>query len=112
MAKKISLEKIKKNIKEYSQILKADGLPIEKIVLYGSYTKNTPHGDSDIDICVVSSKFGKDPHEDGKYLFRKLWKLKNANLEPIGYSPKDFYNKRKISPLLNEIKKNGIEIKI
>ncbi|MFH1838500.1 MAG: nucleotidyltransferase domain-containing protein [Candidatus Kuenenbacteria bacterium] len=112
MVKKIFLKKIKNIIKEYSQLLKADGIPIEKIILYGSFAKNTFHKNSDIDICIISPKFGKNPHEEGKYLFRKLWMLKDANLEPIGYSPKDFYSKKKISPLLNEIKKNGIEINI
>ncbi|MDI6591968.1 MAG: nucleotidyltransferase domain-containing protein [Patescibacteria group bacterium] len=111
MAKKISLEKIKKIVKNYVQLLEADGFDIEKVILYGSYAKGTPHRDSDIDICLISKKFGKDPHEEGKYLFRKLWHLKNANLEPIGYSPKDFYHKNN-SPLIYEIQKNGIELKI
>lgn len=110
MAKKTSLEKIKKNIKEYIQILEADGFPIKKVILYGSYAKGTSRKDSDIDICIISKNFGKDPHQEGKYLFRKLWQLKNANLEPVGYSPKDFYSRDK-SPLINEIQKYGIEIK-
>ena len=111
MAKKISLEKIKKIVKEYIQILETDGFFIEKVILYGSYASGTPYRDSDIDICLISNKFGKNPHEEGKYLFRKLWDLKNANIEPVGYSPKDFYAKSK-SPLVSEIQKNGIELKI
>lgn len=111
MVKKISLEKTKKTVKEYVQILEADGFTIEKVILYGSYAKGVPHRGSDIDICLISKKFGKNPHEEGKYLFRKLWQLKNANIEPVGYSPKDFYSKIK-SPLINEIQKNGIELKI
>ena len=111
MAKKISLEKIKKNVKEYIQVLETDGFLIEKAILYGSYAKGTPHRDSDIDICLISKNFGKDAHQEGKYLFRKLWQLKNANLEPVGYSPKDFYRKNS-SPLINEIQKNGIELKL
>ena len=110
MAKKIPLEKIKKNVKEYVQLLKTDGFVIEKVILYGSYAKGTYHKNSDIDICLISKKFGKDPHREGKYLFRKLWQLKNANLEPVGYSPKDFY-KKDSSPLINEIQKSGTELK-
>lgn len=111
MVKKIFLEKIKKNVKEYIRVLEADDIFIEKVILYGSYAKGNPHQDSDIDICLISKKFGKDSHQEGKYLFRKLWQLKNANLEPVGYSPKDFYSKN-CSPLINEIQKNGIELKL
>lgn len=73
----------------------------------GSSQRLEPTGD--IDLCLVSKKFGKDPHEEGKYLFRKLWHLKNANIELVGYSPKSFYAKNKY-PLLNEIQKSGIEL--
>ncbi len=111
MAKKISLEKIEKIVKEYVQVLETDGFLIEKAILYGSYAKGTPRRDSDIDICLISKKFGKDSHQEGKYLFRKLWDLKNANLEPVGYSPKYFYGKNS-SPLVNEIQKHGIELKL
>jgi len=109
MAKKIPLEKIKRNVKEYVRLLETDGFVIEKVILYGSYAKGTYHKGSDIDICLISKKFGKDFHQEGKYLFRKLWQLKNANLGPVGYSPKDFYKKNN-SPLINEIQKNGIEL--
>lgn len=111
MAEKISLGKIEKIVKKYIQVLESDNVFVEKIILYGSYAKGISRPDSDIDICLVSEKFGKDSHEEGKYLFRKLWELKDANIEPVGYSPKDFYAKNR-SPLLNEIQENGIELKI
>lgn len=111
MAQKIHLEKIKKIVRAYIRLLEADGFDIEKVILYGSYAKGTPHRNSDIDICILSKKFGRDSHQEGKYLFRKLWQLTSANLEPVGYSPKDFYGKNK-SPLINEIQKNGIELKL
>lgn len=112
MAKKPSLKRVEKIIREYIQLLKADGFDIEKVLLYGSYAKGTPHHDSDIDICIISDKFGKNPAEEGKYLFRKLWLIKNANIEPVSYSPNYFYNKNNLSPLINEIKKTGVELKI
>jgi len=107
----ISLKKIQEVVKEYIQLLESDGFPIEKAILYGSYAKGMSHPDSDIDVCLISKKFGKDPHQEGKYLFRKLWQLKNANLEPVGYAPKDFYAKNQ-SPLVNEIQKNGIVLNL
>lgn len=112
MAKKTSLKQIEKIVKEYAGLLMADGFIIEKILLYGSYAKGTPRRDSDIDICIISDTFGKNPIEEGKYLFRKLWLMENANIEPVGYSPEYFYNKHNQSPLINEIKKTGIELNV
>ena len=112
MDKKKSLKQIEKIIKEYILLLKADGFDIEKVLLYGSYAKGNPRYDSDIDICIISDSFGKNPTEEGKYLFRKLWLIENANIEPIGYSSDYFYNKNNQSPLINEIKKTGIELKV
>ncbi len=101
------------SVKEYVELLRSDGFPVEKVILFGSRAKNLAKRDSDIDICVVSDKFGKNYHEEGKYLFRKLWEMKRrGNIEPVGYSPKDFYSKEKNSPLLHEIKRHGIELKV
>lgn len=111
MVKKTALEKIRKTVKDYVRILETDGFVIEKAILYGSRAKGNYRKDSDIDICLLSKKFGKNPHEEGKYLFRKLWLLKKGSLEPVGYSPKDFYAVNS-SPLINEIQKYGIDLKI
>lgn len=112
MAQTTSLKHIEKIVKEYAKLLKADGFDIKKILLYGSYAKGKQKKDSDIDICIISDKFGKNPTEEGKYFFRKLWLMENANIEPVGYSPDYFYNKNNWSPLINEIKKTGIELKV
>ncbi|MEK7203104.1 MAG: nucleotidyltransferase domain-containing protein [Patescibacteria group bacterium] len=112
MVKKTPLKKIQKIVRDYSRLLKIDGIPIEKIILYGSYAKGTPKKDSDIDICVLSKKFGINPRKEGQYLFKKLWQMENANIEPVGYSPKDFYGAKNKSPLINEIQKHGIEINV
>ncbi|MBI2459297.1 MAG: nucleotidyltransferase domain-containing protein [Parcubacteria group bacterium] len=112
MAKKTSLEHIESTVKEYANLLRADGIDIKKILLYGSYAKRKQKKDSDIDSCIISDRFGKNPTEEGKYFFRKLWLMKNANIEPIGYSPNYFYNENNWSPLIDEIKKTGIELKV
>ncbi|MDA2922835.1 nucleotidyltransferase domain-containing protein [Patescibacteria group bacterium AH-259-L07] len=109
MAQKLP-QKINKAIKEYIEVLKKD-IPIQKVIIYGSYAKGKGRKGSDIDLVIVSDKFGKSPQEEGKYLFRKLWDIENAKIEPIGYSPKDFQTSSP-SPLLYEIRKYGKEIKV
>jgi len=52
MAKKRIPKQVEKKIKEYVDILKADNLPIKKVILYGSYAKGRQHKWSDIDVCI------------------------------------------------------------
>ncbi|MFH1233665.1 MAG: nucleotidyltransferase domain-containing protein [Patescibacteria group bacterium] len=109
MAKKIIPQKVKKEINEYIKILKDDKLPIKKVILFGSFAKNKQHKWSDIDLCIISSKF-KDAFKALQYL--SLKKPFNAKyvIGPIGFSPEDF--KDKYSSLICEIKTTGIEISI
>lgn len=107
MAKKIP-QKVNQAIREYITVIKKD-IPIQRVILYGSYAKGKAKKTSDIDIVIISDKFGKNPLEEGKYLFRKLWEVKKSNIDPIGYSQKDFENPNP-SPLLYEIKRHGREV--
>ncbi|MBA3046984.1 nucleotidyltransferase domain-containing protein [Patescibacteria group bacterium] len=109
MAKKTIPIKIKKEIKEYIQILKTDKLPINKVILYGSYAKGKQHQWSDIDLCIISPKF-KDAYCAMQYLLLKTITKPKHPIEPVGFSPKDF--KDKYSSLIDEIKTTGIEIPV
>jgi predicted nucleotidyltransferase len=107
MAYKIS-SLVNKRIQAYVDVLKKD-IPITGVYLFGSHAKGLARLDSDIDLAIVSTKFGKDSHEDGKWLYRKLWDVSYSNFDVVGYSPKEFKNG--YSPLLAEIKKTGILVK-
>ena len=93
-------------IKDYIQTLKNDNLPIEHVFLFGSYAKGHPHPWSDVDLCIISSKFS-DYIDTIQYLLSKRKLNKNFPIEPIGIHPKDF---NKNSSLSCEIKKTGIKI--
>lgn len=108
MAKKIPL-KIKTAVHHYITVLKRD-IPVTKVFVYGSCARGTARKNSDIDIAIISTYFGKNPQKEGQFLFRKLWEVPYSNIEPIGYSPRDF-NTKQPSPLLHEIRKYGIEIR-
>lgn len=107
MAKKIP-QKINRAIREYVRVIEKD-IPVKKVIIYGSYAKGKAKKTSDIDIAIISDKFGKNSSEEGKYLFRKLWEVEESNIDPIGYSQKDFNNPNS-SPLLYEIKRYGQEV--
>ena len=106
MAKKISAQ-LKKEIFSYIGEIKKE-IPISDVYLFGSYAKGTQDENSDVDIAVISTKFGKNYHKEGKWLQRKLWSSKFKNLDIVLYSPKDFEGG--FSPLLSEIKNFGFSI--
>lgn len=104
MDKKIS-KKVRRSIDAYVSVLAKD-IPITGVYLFGSHAKGTARPDSDIDLAVISPKFGRDSHRDGKWLVRKIWDTPFKNIDVVGYSPLDFKNRS--SPILDEIHKTGI----
>ncbi len=108
MVKKTIPKKIKEEIADYIQILKDDKLPIERVILFGSYAKGKQHKWSDIDLCIISPKF-KNSWQALQYLWSKRIKDSGLTIEPMGFNPKDFKNN---DSLIYEIQRAGIEIKI
>lgn len=107
---KIAIAKIK-SVKaillDYKTLLQRDNFPVKKIILYGSYAKGSYKPYSDIDVCVISNKFSEKRDYYETYLWKKALDI-DSRIEPVGYHPKNF---KDIDPLVNEIKKHGIEIK-
>ena len=107
ITKKIISKKAKDSVLDYIQYLKQDGLPVDRAFIYGSYAKGKTHKWSDIDVCIISSKFQKkvDPLE---YLWvKKRDKDIEAMISPIGFHPRDFVDE---SPLAWEVKKTGVRV--
>lgn len=109
MVKKRVPKKIIRIVQNYSRRLaKQDKLPIEKVIIFGSYAKGKSYKWSDIDVCIISPKF-KDTFEALQFLWTRRNKQEAMiGLEPVGFSGKDF---REGSSLIQEIKKSGIAIK-
>ncbi len=105
MARREILNKVRR----FRRLLEKDGLPVAKILLYGSYARGTSRKDSDIDVCVVSPSFGKDYLKERFYLFHKAPEI-DARIEPVGFSLKA-YKTNRVSPLLHQIRKEAIEVK-
>ena len=107
MANKKIPKKVKEEIREYIKILKQDKLPIKKIILFGSFAYGKQKKWSDIDLCIVSSKF-KNTYDSMQYLLSKTKTKPRYIIEPIRFTPNDFKND--YNPLVYEIKKHSIEI--
>ncbi|GBD96809.1 MAG TPA: nucleotidyltransferase domain-containing protein [Nitrospirae bacterium] len=105
MAKK-SVIKI---IKRFTTALIKEGITVDRVILYGSYAKGKERPDSDIDVAVVSSDFGKDRTEEGMMLFRIAGEI-DLKLEPVPISMESYENDTWV-PLIYEIRTKGIELK-
>ena len=108
MVRKRIPKKINNAVKNYARrLLEKDKLPIEKVIIFGSYGKGTQIEGSDVDVCIVSPKF-----KDSVSALSYLWQSRSdeetrLGLEPFGISPKDF---KKGSSLIREIVQHGVEV--
>ena len=90
----------------YLNLLKNEGVYVDKAFLYGSYLKDTATSDSDIDLMIVTD------NEDDDYLAGKIWKLTrnvNSKIEPFLVGKNRFYSNDD-SPLIDLVKRTGLEI--
>jgi predicted nucleotidyltransferase len=93
-------------IREYVAALEKRGVPVERIILYGSQLRGTAGEESDIDLAVFSDAFGPpDHHELSGVLSQAKWDVEPW-IEAIGYHPSQLGNVRPIS-FLNEIVTTG-----
>lgn len=97
-------------IKRFVGLLENDDISVRKALLFGSFAKGENRKGSDIDVAIVSEQFGHNRIKEGQLLFKKA-RLIDSRIEPIPVSVYDYENNDD-SPILYEIKKSGIEIKI
>lgn len=108
MAKKILLkDKPEKLLRRYCQALQAAKIEVEQMILFGSYARGNPKPWSDLDVCVVSKKFGKDSFAEMVKL-AKIGARIDSLIEPHPYHPEDL--KDKWDPLAAEIRRFGVRI--
>lgn len=97
---------INKAQKFINQVRKS-GVLISNATIYGSWAKGTASDDSDIDVCVVSPRFGKDYIKEMVEL-RKIALEVDSRIEPIPFTPQDFNDP--VSTLASEIRQHSIPL--
>jgi len=95
---------VKTLIKKYQKVLKENDIPVDKLILFGSRAKGKAKPWSDIDLCVVSKKFGKNSFDESVFLGKLTLDIEPL-IEAHPYHPKDLENP--YDPLAYEIKKHG-----
>ena len=105
MAQKTDIRLVKRKIKSYADLLKKRGIRVEKMILFGSYSKGKATSWSDIDLCVISPEFGRKPWLEVKKLNRLALEI-DESLQPFPFNPSDLNDK--YSTLIAEIKKGQV----
>ena len=83
------------------------GVHFKKVILFGSYARNTPHEWSDIDLALVSDDFtGMRIDDRGKI---GLANIKFVDIEPHIFTSAYF---EEGDPFIEEIVRTGKEIKL
>lgn len=104
VTKSILDKKNKALVKKYRLALASNGIPVEKIILFGSYAKGKAKPWSDLDVCVVSKVFGKDNYAERVMLYQ-MRDDSQLLIEPHPYNPIDLEDR--YDPLAYEIMKTG-----
>lgn len=101
--------KLKKILTQFIKETKKT-IPVEKIILFGSYVKGAPKKWSDIDIAVISPKFaGMNEFKRIKLLLDCAHQIKfelSLDIETFGYTPQEYENAGRFG-FLGAIKKTG-----
>lgn len=107
MAEKRTLRTVKNKVTKFGELLKKQGYNDAKLILFGSWAKGKEKEWSDIDVCVVSKKLGKNMFEEKMKLIKISFDV-DKMIEPIPMSPQDLEDK--YSTLASEVKKYGIAV--
>ncbi len=85
-------------------------LPVQKVILFGSYANGTPKRNSDIDIAVISPKFSRmNELQRIKLLLDCAHRIKcelPVDIETFGYTPEE-YEQATYFDFLGVIKNTG-----
>ncbi|MFH0995366.1 MAG: nucleotidyltransferase domain-containing protein [Pseudomonadota bacterium] len=103
----VTKDTIIKDIRRYIAVLQENGIPVERVILFGSWAKENQTEDSDIDIAVVSMAFSGDRFQDRRKVV-PLRRTINTRIEPMPFNSRSFDEG---GILVDEIIRYGVMIK-
>lgn len=101
-----STKEIESICKQYYTNLLKLGIPVEKVILFGSYARSKQNRDSDIDLAVILKYYRKDRFETRLELLKAAREF-NEIIEPYPFLISDF---NESDPFASEIIRSGEEI--
>ena len=94
-------------VKSFTDELLASGIPLDRVILFGSYSRNAQNEYSDIDVVLVSDLFTGFGFEDLKHFSRINIRREFLSIETKTYSSQYF---EQGDPFITEIFRSGIEL--
>lgn len=103
----VNIEAVNNAVKNYvSDVRKI--MPIDKVILFGSFAKGTATEHSDVDLCFFSDSFENQRSTDIiARLLRLTHPYKDADIEPHVFPTSELRND---NPFVKEILRTGKEI--
>jgi len=101
------IQKVTSIVQKYLRKVEKAGIPVTQAYIFGSQIKGKARYGSDIDLCIISPRFGKDRQKERVMLMNLSDEITDI-IEPHPYSPLDFNNY--FDSLSAEIKKTGLTI--
>jgi predicted nucleotidyltransferase len=96
-----------KTVGQFKEALEANGIRIEKLILYGSYALDTAIEGSDIDLVVISPNFSdKSYWERIDILTEAIYKVL-APIDAFAFTPEEWKSEKS---LIFDYAKNGISV--
>jgi predicted nucleotidyltransferase len=83
--------------------------PLQKIILFGSYARNTQDQNSDIDLIVVSESFAGQRQRKRSPPLYMLWDL-DYPVDFLCYTPEEFEQRSKLQTICRTAKEEGLEV--
>jgi len=103
----VDFETVRRLAEEYAETVRRV-LPVDKVILYGSYAKGTATHSSDVDVCFFLSDFnGKRRVDIIGELLGLCGRYKGAYFEPNAFPTSEI---ERGNPFVDEILMTGIEI--
>ena len=102
-------KKTNSSIKQFIQKINQQYKNLVTAYLFGSYAKNNQRIESDIDIALILDNLKNSDKFDIQVQMMLLASQFDSRIEPHPFSLQEWMSEQ---PIINEIKKTGIEIKI
>ena len=96
--------------KRYASLLRAENIPVSRVVLFGSFAEGKGHQWSDIDLLVVLDDGLAETEFDR--LSTRLWSLArkiDSRIEPLAISEDEWLHDER-TPIVSIIREKGIDL--
>lgn len=93
-------------VRGYVRELERLGVPVERVILFGSYQEGRTREESDLDLAVFSEAFGAPGHKEFSGILSSAKWNTEPMIEAMGFHPSVLENVKRIS-FLHEIVSTG-----